>query len=56
MHPSWRISSQGILDALKQEAVSNMEMHIPFVDGASQESLINTMNAYVLHNLQHIIW
>ena len=56
MHPSWRISSQGILDALKQEIISNMEMYRPFVDGASQESLINAMNAYVLHKIYNTLF
>ena len=56
MHPSWRISSQRILDALKQETISNMEMYIPFVDGASQESLINAMNAYVLHKIYNTLF
>ena len=56
MHPSWRISSQRILDALKQETLSNMEMYIPFVDGASQESLINAMNAYVLHKIYNTLF
>ena len=56
MHLSWCISSQGILDALKQETVSNMEMYIPFVDGASQESLINAINAYVLHQIYNALF
>ena len=33
-----------------------MEMYIPFIDGASQESLINAMNAYVLHKIYNTLF
>ena len=47
MHPSWCISSQDIIDALKYETLTNSSLYIPCVDGASQESLLKDMNAYV---------
>ena len=51
MHPSWRFSSKDIIDALKYETLTNSSLCIPCVDGASQESLLKGMNAYVLEKI-----
>ena len=47
MPPSWRISYQDIIDALKYETLTNSSLYTPCVYGASQESLVKGMNAYV---------
>ena len=56
MHPSWRISSQDIIDALKHETITNSKLYIPCVDGASEESLIRSMNSYVSDQIYNTLY
>ena len=56
MHPSWRISSQEIIDALKHETIINSKLYIPCVGGASHKALMNDMNAYVSDKIYDTIY